>query len=283
MSTSEAFQIPLSVAESYEATFVPRLFREWAPHVLDAARVGPGTSLLDVACGTGIVARTAVERIGNDGSVIGVDLNEAMLTVAQRVAPDLDWREGDVADLPFDDDTFDAVTCQMAMMFFPDRDRALAEMIRVTRPGGWIALAVPASLDAQPAYRPFVDIAARHSGPEARALLGSYWNCGDADELVAGLEQAGLGPIDRRTRTGTATFDSSDAMVATEVESTPLIDRIDEQTYARIRTEVGEALARYTKPDGLFEIPFVGHVVGAQVPAEKSRSARRVTTTAPPT
>ncbi|HEX2072320.1 MAG TPA: methyltransferase domain-containing protein, partial [Geodermatophilus sp.] len=167
MTTTERFQIPLGAAELYEARFVPAIFAEWAPLLATVAGVRPGQAVLDVACGTGIVARTVADRLGGTGRVVGVDLNEAMLTVARRVRPDLDWRPGDAADLPFPDGSFDAVLCQMALMFFPDRTAALREMARVARPGGTVAVVVPASLDAQPAYRPFVEMAARHAGPEA--------------------------------------------------------------------------------------------------------------------
>ena len=106
--------------------FVPTLFAQWAPMVCDAAEITAGQQVLDVACGTGIVARAAADRAG-PGNVIGVDLNDAMLTVARRVRPDITWRQGDASALPFPDGTFDAVVCQMALMFFPDRARALRE------------------------------------------------------------------------------------------------------------------------------------------------------------
>lgn len=262
-STHETFTIPLEVAEVYEAKFVPAIFQEWAPHILDIAHVDRGCDLLDVACGTGIVARTAADRVGSAGSVIGVDLNEAILTVARRVRPDLDWRQGDVAALPFDDGSFDAVVCQMGFMFFPDRRAAFSEMARVARPEGTIAVVVPASLAAQPAYREFVDIAARHAGPDARSLLTTYWNCGDLDALTEVIESSGLEVTDSRTRTGTARFDTSDELVATEVEGSPLIERLDEDTYARIRDDVRSAMSRYVTPKGRFEVPLVGHVVAA--------------------
>src|ERR1700758_5453310 len=81
---AESFQIPVEAAEAYEATFVPAFFAQWAPILCDAAGVGAGHTVLDVACGTGIVARVAAERAGA-ARVTGVDLNEAMLTVARRV------------------------------------------------------------------------------------------------------------------------------------------------------------------------------------------------------
>ena len=261
MSTAETFQIPLEVAETYERTFVPSIFAEWAEALVDAAGIDGGKSVLDVACGTGIVARTALDRVGPEGAVTGLDRNQAMLTVAGRVAPEIDWHLGDAAALPFDDQSFDAVTCQMALMFVPDRRQALAEMARVVRAGGVVGVDVPAGLDAQPAYRPFVEIAARHAGPEARSLLGTYWACGDLDALAADAIAAGLDVLDRRTRTGTARFESSDAFVATEVEGSPLVDRLDDETYRRIRADVATELASYRTDAGAFEVPLVGHIL----------------------
>lgn len=261
---TETFKIPLEVAEVYEQKFVPSIFAEWAPHGLDAARVDAGGRLLDAACGTGIVARTAADRVGPNGTIVGLDLNEAMLTVARRVRPDLTWRQGDVQEIPFDDDSFDSAVCQMALMFLPDRARALAEMGRVVVPAGRVVVVVPASLDAQPAYRPFVDIAVRHAGAEAAALLDTYFNCGDLGTLVATAASAGLEVVDQRTRTGTARFDSAADFVATEVEGSPLIDRLDDATYAAISHDVATELDHYVTPAGTFEIPLLGHVVAAE-------------------
>ena len=115
--------------------------------------------------------------------VVGIDINEAMLTVARRVRPDIDWRQGDAGELPFPDLAFDAVLSQMALMYFPERAAALREMGRVAAAGGTVAVLVPSALDVQPAYGPLVDMAARHAGAQARSLLSTYFACGDLDEL----------------------------------------------------------------------------------------------------
>jgi SAM-dependent methyltransferase len=264
MTTTEGFQVSLQAAEQYEARFVPAIFAEWAPLLADAAGVVPGQAVLDVACGTGVVARTVADRVGNTGQVVGVDLNGAMLTVARRVRPDLDWRQGDVADLPFPNASFDAVLCQMALMFFPDRAAALHEMARVTRPGGVIALAVPASLDAQPAYGPFVHMATRVAGPDAASLLGAYWACGDLAGLRRSIAAAGLEVIHARTHAGTARFGSADELVATDVKGSPLAERISAETYERIRAGARAVLAPFTAPDGRLDAPLHGHLVVAR-------------------
>jgi SAM-dependent methyltransferase len=263
-NSTETFQLSTAAAELYEAKFVPALFAEWAPHLVDIAGVGPCQTVLDVACGTGIVARTAADRLAGAGRVVGVDLNEAMLAVARRVRPDLEWRQGDAEALPFPEASFDRVLCQMALMFFPSRVGALREMRRVARPDATVAVVVPGRLDAQPAYGPFVEMAGRHAGLEATALLGAYFACGDLAALTALVESAGLRVTGTKTRLGRASFDSVDAFVAAEVESTPLIGRITEEVYGRIRAGARELLRSFTAADGRVAIPLQGHLVAAR-------------------
>ena len=258
----ERFEIDTSTAEMYEQRFVPAIFATWSPRLLDAALVRAGQHVLDVACGTGIVARTALDRVGPAGSVTGVDRNPAMLGVAGRIAPDISWRQGDVADLPFDDGTFDVALCQMAMMFFSDRPAALREMGRVTRRGGTTATLVPASLDAQPAYRVFVDLAADLVGAEARSLLGTYWSCGDAAALTGWHDSAGLHVASIDTAAGPARFADPEDFVRTEVEASPLSARIDRPTLDQLCRRTAAAMEEWRTAGG-FEIPLVCHTVVA--------------------
>jgi ubiquinone/menaquinone biosynthesis C-methylase UbiE len=263
MTDTETFQLSLAAAESYEAKFVPALFGEWAPLVVDAGKLHAGDVVLDVACGTGVAAREAARRVGETGRVVGLDINEAMLAVAARIQPDIEWRQSDASSLPFPDGTFDAVLCQAALMFFPDRHGALSEMRRVVKSSGTVAVQVWASLDAQPAYGPFVDVAARHAGPDAIELLSSYWTLGDLDATARLFSDAGLAIAKTRTHTGTARFASIEEFVKIEIESTPLIDRVDEATYSAIRADARSVLAPFETSDRNVEIPIVGHVLTA--------------------
>lgn len=260
---TEAFQISADQAAVYEAKFVPALFADWAPPLVDAAGVEPGQTVLDVACGTGILARTAAGRVGPTGGVVGLDLNEGMLTVARRLRDDIEWRQGDAADLPFPDDSFDAVLCQAALMFFPDTTKALGEMGRVCSPDGTVGVQVFGSLGDQPAYGPWIDMVAGYAGPEAVSLLSTYWVHGDLDVLRGRFESAGLDITEIRTRTGTARWTSVDEMVRVEVEGTPLVDRITDEVYRRVLEESREVLGQYRTGDGA-EIPIKGHLVIAR-------------------
>jgi len=266
----ETFKLSAAAAELYESQFVPALFAEWAPRLTDLAEIAPGQAVLDVACGTGIVARTVADVQRGRGRVVGLDLNEAMLDVARRVRPEIEWRQGDAVRLPFADGAFDVALCQMAFMFFPDRAQALREMARVVTAGGTVAFSVPSRLDAQPAYAPFVEMVARHAGPEALRLLGAYFASGDLDELRSLVAAAGLQLGETRTHMGRVRCPSIDAFVATEVESTPLRERLSDEVYARIREEARVLLRFYTTPGGAAEIPLEGHVIAART----RRSAR---------
>ena len=214
-----------------------------------------------MACGTGVVAREAADRLGGDGRVVGVDLNEAMLTVARRLRPDIDWRHGDACDLPLPDRSFDVVLCQSALMFFPDQARSVREMSRVVKGHGTVTVQAWSSLDAQPAYGPLVEVAARHAGRDAVSLLGSYWTLGDIDLVRACFDASGLEVTDVQRRIEPAHFESIDDFVQTEVESTPLVERIDDTVYERIRADARVDLAPFRTSTGTAEIPLAGYIV----------------------
>lgn len=263
-TSDESFQIPIEAAESYEAAFVPAFFAQWAPILCEAAGITAGQNVLDVACGTGVATRTAADLVGAGGTVVGLDLNHAMLTVAERLRPDIEWRQGDAAAIPFPDQSFDVVLCQMALMFFPDKVGVLREMHRVASAGAVVAVIVPDALHAQPAFAPFVEMVGRHVGGEARTLLTTYFACGDLDELRGLVESAGLAVTDAQTHVGTYGAPSVDAAVVTEVESTPLIERISDDVYRRIRQDAHDVYRPFTAPDGSLAAPFRSNVVVAR-------------------
>ena len=263
MTDTETFQITPEQAELYEERFVPALFAHWVDAVLDAADLQPGQDVLDVACGTGVVTRAAAERVGTTGSVTGVDLNPAMLAVAARLRPDLTWQQGDVAALPFADDSFDAVTCQSAAMFFPDLEAALREMGRVARPGGTVAVQVFDLREDQPAYGPWIEMVARHAGADALRMLGTYWVHGDRGLMRERCAAAGLRVTAIHDHQRPASFPSVEAMVLTEVNATPLADRLSPAELDAIIADSHEVYAPWRTDDDQLTIPLTGYVVVA--------------------
>lgn len=264
MAVTESFQISGEQAELYEERFVPALFAQWVDPVLDAARVAAGQDVLDVACGTGIVARHAADRVGATGHVTGVDLNAAMLAVASRLRPDVTWRQGDAAALPFDDDSFDVVTCQSAAMFFPDVVAALREMGRVTRPGGAVAVQAFDLREDQPAYGPWIAMVGRHVGEDALRMLGAYWVLGDRDTMRARCAQAGLRVTAVHDHERPAGFPSVEAMVLTEVNATPLAERLAPTELEAIIADSYEVLEPFRSAgNARLTIPLTGYVLVA--------------------
>jgi SAM-dependent methyltransferase len=262
-SSVQNFQLSVEAAEAYEAGFVPALFADWAPALIGAAGVRPGQAVLAVACGTGVVAREAADRLGGHGRVVGLDLKEAMLVVARRLRPDIDWVEGDAAVLPFDDEAFDVVLCQAALMFFPHPALAVREMARVVKPSGTVAVQVWASRESQTGFKPFYEVVARHAGQDAVDLISAYWTLGDLDRLTGLFRAAGLGISSTRTRTGAIRAPSIDQYVTTEIESTPLAERISDDVYRRIRADARVALQPLVSETGGFQMPIVGHLLTA--------------------
>jgi SAM-dependent methyltransferase len=133
------------VAENYRNLLEPVIFRPWADLLIDFAEVQPGQQVLDMATGTGVVARAAAAKVGAAGKVIAADISPAMLTHVLEGAPEgapIETLQGSASQLDIQDASVDVVLCQQGMQFFPDQPAALREMHRVLRPGGRVAFAV---------------------------------------------------------------------------------------------------------------------------------------------
>ena len=267
MSDSRHGQISASAAEIYETFFVPALFQEWAPRVTDAARVAPGQHVLDVACGTGVLARTLAARTGSGKLVVGLDVNGGMLAVAQRAAPEIEWQQGQAEALPFADGRFDAVVSQFGLMFFEDRATAIRQMVRVVRPGGRLAVAVWDSLEHTPAYAAVVALLERLFGAEAGAALRMPFVLGDPVGLKALFAEAGLPDTEIDTVHGTARFPSLDAWMYTDVRGWTATELIDDAGFERLVGEARRDLARFVGADGAVAFDMPAHIVTAQRPA----------------
>ena len=200
----------MSFPEMYERSLVGPLFRPWAEILLDDVGLAPGDRVLDVACGTGIVARLARERVGDTGRVVGIDLSPAMLTVARRVAPDVEWREADAAALPLGEgERFDVVTCQQGLQFFPDRAAAAREMYRALAPGGRLAVSTWRPDEEIPAGNALRRAAEQHVGPIEDRRHGF----GDGALLETLLRDAGFRGIRTRTVSHTIRFEDGSVFV----------------------------------------------------------------------
>src|SRR5262249_18466693 len=132
-----------SFADTYEQLLVGPLFRPWAERLLDRSQLSRGDHVLDVASGTGIVARLARQHVGANARIVAVDKSPVMLATGRRLEQKIDWREGDALALPVgDEEVFDAVFCHQGLQFFSDKPAGLLGFHRVLVPSGRIAIGV---------------------------------------------------------------------------------------------------------------------------------------------
>jgi SAM-dependent methyltransferase len=261
MNAIDTGQVSNSAAEIYQEFFVPALFQPWTGPVVDAAGVQTGQQVLDVACGTGVLARTAADRVGPTGTVVGLDVNAGMLAVAEREAPHLEWQAGPAEELPFDNDSFDAVVSQFGLMFFADKCAALKEMARVLRPGRRLAVAVWDSLDHTPGYAVMVELLKRLFGQEAANGLRAPYSLGDVPTLQALLDQAGLPGCAITTHPGTAQFPSIQSWVHTDINGWVLADMLDNEQFDLLLREAEQELQPFVTNGGTVSFDAPAHIV----------------------
>jgi len=262
MSGSQ-LQEQIAGATAYEELFVPALFKQWAPLVSNIANIQPGHRVLDVACGTGVLAREAAQIAGPAGHVVGLDIARGMLEVARQIAPTIEWKQGSADSLPFPDQSFDAVVSQFGLMFFPDREKALREMLRVLVSGSRLAVAVWDSLDNLPAYAAEVALLERTAGTEAANALRAPFNLGEKGEIIRLAQAADVAAIEVTTHMGTARFPTVRSLVEADLRGwLPVMDVfLEEAKIQEILEEAEEALSLYVNEKNQAVFPVLAHVI----------------------
>lgn len=263
MQNIDKGQVSMSAAEVYEDFFVPALFQQWSVLMVDAAHIQLGMRVLDVACGTGILARSLDERLGSGGSVVGLDINQGMLAVAKRKAPSIEWHKSAAEALPFDNASFDAVVSQFGLMFFEDRRAAIQEMARVLRPGGRLAVAVWASLNDTPGYAAMANLVQQLFGESVANALHAPFNLGNKEVLHDLFSNVNLSNVEIHTREGTARFPSIASWVYTDVKGWTLADVLNDTQVETLLRQAEQRLVSFVGTDGQVEFQAPAHIVTA--------------------
>jgi ubiquinone/menaquinone biosynthesis C-methylase UbiE len=200
-----------AAAAEYDRAFA-HVTAYFMPFLLRAAHIAPGMCVLDIATGTGLSAEAALAAVGPTGHVTAADISSAMIEKArQRLnrAPNASVSVEDGQALSFSERSFDAVLCNLGLMFFPDPLRGLSEFRRVLRPGGHVAISVNTVVERS--YNHQINaIIARHVPSLAEAVTRTF-ALGEASRLRSLFSEAGFGDIDTNTVRHTFVLPSFDA------------------------------------------------------------------------
>ena len=265
-----------SMAELYDRYWVPAALDVFAQELADC--VQPGTHVLDLATGTGLVAGYAAELAGPEGEVTGLDPTPDLLRSARakqsRGAP-IRWMEGSGEEMPFENASFDIVLCHQGLQYVTDRDATFSEIKRVLKAGGEFHVGVWSSAERQPAFGFVENSLATHIGPEQRPIHA--WSFGGLNELRRLAESVGLSVERLETVERPWRFDSVQEFVDVQIAcagrtnengelAMGLVDLDDETWLPAIEAFTADAqavLQRFVDEDGLIA-PFASDEMSAR-------------------
>jgi ubiquinone/menaquinone biosynthesis C-methylase UbiE len=257
--------------QQFDQKNVPRILRPHAEAMFGQISLHAGDRVLDLACGTGIVTRVAVERYQNLASIVGLDFSAGMIEVARENTPQTDtpitWQQGDMCDLPFPDNSFDVVLSQQGLQFAPDRLTALRHIRRVLVPGGRLAFTVWS--EAYPIVAETMHAVRRHVGNDAAADILVAYSWTDADHIrtlvaEAGFHSIGMQRIESRMQWPASLDDVAEFLVhaAARSPNSPYASALI-AAHAVMVEEVYGALQPYLEGDD-FVMPGRSHLVQAR-------------------
>ena len=254
---------------AYEELFVPVIFSPLAERLIDRANIQEGDHVLDIACGTGIVARLAAPLVGDTGTVVGIDTDEGMLAVAMKAAAEeqrtIAWQEADASNLSFSAEQFDIVLCQQGLPFFDNPITALEEMYRVVTRYGRVLLNVGRPLAYQPGWNVLADGLSRHIGDEWGAMMQGPFPGWDIDHVRQIVKEAGFQTVAVTIDIGSVRFSSVEEFVGRQAATSPLAEPIGaapQEVRNALIEDLEDELEGYTDDEGIV-FPFESYVVVA--------------------
>ena len=229
---------------------MPAIYAQWAGRVADIAEIDLGQHVLDVACGTGTLARAVQLETGLSGKIIGLDINEKMLASAQAHSSGIEWQLGDASAMPFEKSRFDRVMCQFALMFINNRVAVIKEMLRVCKPDGLVVLATWGPLHRNGAYDALINLVDRYLGSHAALKLSSPWSLGKPGVMDALLLTSGVNEYECHQRVGQASYPSMRAFIETHLRLTGEFDNLNEQCLGEVFSAADKELHPFLAPGG---------------------------------
>jgi SAM-dependent methyltransferase len=256
----------------YDEIMVPRMFAPLAESLLDELKPQRGQAVLDVACGPGTVTRMAATTVGPSGRVTGCDLSPAMLDLARSKAPleasaRIDYLQCSADSLDASDDSFDHVTCQQGLQFFPDKQAALGEMRRVVRPGGKVGIAVWCAIEDCPPFAAIASALREVLGDDtADAYVAGPWGCPDSAPLVRLVEDSGLNSVSVRSYEFPVIFEGGPGQLQLTLRAASVaatLAQLSEADQSALTVAIEEACQPITF-DGAIRSHVTSHVLTAR-------------------
>jgi ubiquinone/menaquinone biosynthesis C-methylase UbiE len=187
-----------SIPANYDRYLGPVFFHHYADDLVARLPVTPGMRVLETACGTGIVTERLAARLGDAGSLVATDLNEAMLAHGRDRLPRgerVEWRQADATALRFDAGSFDAVVCQFGLMFYPDKAAGVREALRVLGPGGLYLFSVWDRIERNPIARITHETVARFFEKDPPQFYTTPFSLHDPEPTLRLLRDAGFSDV----------------------------------------------------------------------------------------
>jgi ubiquinone/menaquinone biosynthesis C-methylase UbiE len=261
MGDSETGQVSEDAAKIYEEVYVPALFQEWCPLVLEAANVKSGHQVIDVACGTGALAIAVSEYVGPKGATVGIDINDGMLNIARSRSSSVEWLNAPAEALPFNDGQFNCVVSQFGLMYFENQASAIREMMRVVQQDGSLAVVVWDKLDNNPGLAAEERLWQQVFGQEVDE---TPYRLGDKRALENLFKCAGVNDTQITTHEGTARFDSIESWIYTGARGWTEDDALSDDQLKLLLKTAEEKLTRYRTTRGAVAFPTSAHIVAVR-------------------
>lgn len=265
MDKKSGWQLSGSGPDAYEKYIVPAYTRTWAKEMVKRACLRRDEKLLDVACGTGLVARTAAAEHSTN-LISGVDVNDVMIKKAQEIEAAIAWHHSDVTQMPFGDNSFDVILCQQGLQYFPDPVLALKEMKRVLVENGRIILSVWCPIEYSPFYDSLCRVLEKYVGVKSASMLSAAYNLGDYVKLKTLFKNAGIGRININIVVKQMRCSSFDEFVIGGVMATPFFKDIQEMPESKQKAFLSELYKlneHYIDDNGL-AAPLESYIITAE-------------------
>jgi ubiquinone/menaquinone biosynthesis C-methylase UbiE len=253
----------------YERYIVQAWMGAWAQTLVETACLRKNEQILDIGCGTGIVARKAAALVGNGKNVIGLDISEGMIRSARTLAEreglyGIEWRQGDAASMPFDDEKFEVVLCQQGLQFCSDPSAVLREIFRVMREDGRLAISLWRELKRQPYFMAIAKIYESFFKKEATMVHKSFPSS-SRERLRKLIIDAGFRNIHIGLEVKMARFSPVEDFIPGYLNATPLaqeINCLNEQERSEMYRQIVASISNYIDDDGL-AAPMESYVIAA--------------------